>query len=289
MYTKNISNHHKFWLFSSLVGIAILYLNLTWKTTGDLDQLTTESLFWGAIFWLLWRKKDDLDYRSDPLSSFIGLLLLGLILSKAFSLFWFESILLPILPLSAAIALGLIASGLKGLGQYLQELFFVWFLFFPSAVIGFFIDGIVHITVLNAQLASYFLYYIGFNAASQGNQVLLSLPESGNVEAIVNYSCAGIPMILLMLKLSLLLVSLITLSIKQKILIPMFSVGLGFFLGVIRVCILTLSIPNPTHFNYWHGAQGSQIFSTLAIAIFAGFCYLFLETKQGQRQVISNK
>ena len=282
MHTKEISNHHKFWLSSSLVGIAILYLILMWKTTGDIDQLTTDSLFWGAIFWLLWRKKDDLDYRSDPLSGFIGLVLLGLILSKALALFWFESVLLPILPISAAIALCLIASGLKGLGQYLQELFFAWFLFFPTGVIGFFIDGVVHITVLNAKLASYFLYYVGFDVASQGNQVLLSLPESGNVEAIVDYPCAGVPMILLMLKLSLLLVSLITLSSKQKILIPMFSIGLGFFLGVIRVCILTLSIPNPTQFNYWHGAQGSQIFSTLAIVIFAGFCYWFLETKQGQ-------
>ncbi len=289
MYSKKISNYHKFWLSSSLIGIAALYLNLIWKTTGDIDQLTTDSLFWGAIFWLLWRKKDNLDYRSDPLSSFIGLLLLGLILSKALSLFWFESTLLPILPISAAIALGLMASGLKGLGQYFQELFFAWFLFFPTGVIGFFIDGVVHITVLNAKLASYFLYYVGFNAASQGNQVLLSLPESGNIEAIVDYPCAGVPMILLMLKLSLLLVSLITLSSKQKILIPMFSIGLGFFLGVIRVCILTLSIPNPTQFDYWHGAQGSQIFSTLAIVIFAGFCYWFLETKQGQRQVIANK
>ncbi len=282
MYTKEISNHHKFWLSSSLVGIAILYLILMWKTTGDIDQLTTDSLFWGAIFWLLWRKKDDLDYRSDPLSGFIGLLLLGLILSKALALFWFESVLLPILPISTTIALCLMASGLKGLGQYLQELFFAWFLFFPTGVIGFFIDGLVHITVLNAKLASYFLYYVGFDVASRGNQVLLSLPESGNVEAIVDYPCAGVPMILLMLKLSLLLVSLITLSSKQKILIPMFSIGLGFFLGVIRVCILTLSIPNPTQFNYWHGAQGSQIFSTLAIVIFAGFCYWFLETKQGQ-------
>lgn len=289
MYSKKISNYHKFWLSSSLIGIAALYLNLIWKTTGDIDQLTTDSLFWGAIFWLLWRKKDNLDYRSDPLSSFIGLLLLGLILSKALSLFWFESILLPILPITAAIALGLMASGLKGLGQYFQELFFAWFLFFPTGVIGFFIDGIVHITVLNAKLASYFLYYVGFNVASQGNQVLLSLPELGNFKAIVDYPCAGVPMILLMLKLSLLLVSLITLSSKQKILIPMFSIGLGFFLGVIRVCILTLSIPNPTQFDYWHGAPGSQIFSTLAIVIFAGFCYWFLETKQGQRQVIANK
>lgn len=291
MYINNIKKKLKsdrFCLFSSVVAIAILYLSLIWKTTFNADQLTTDGLFWGAILWLLWRKKDDLDYRSDPFSSFLGLLLLGLILAKTLTLFWFESILIPILPFSAAIALSLIASGFRGVGQYWRELFFAWFLFFPTGVIGHFIDGIIHITVLNAKFATYFLYYFGFKVASQGNQVLLSLPKLGEFKAIVDYPCAGVPMILLMLKLSLLLISLVSLSGQQKIIIPTFSIALGFFLGVVRVCILTLLIPNPTKFGYWHGAQGSQIFSTLAITIFAGFCNWILETKQ-QKQVISNQ
>ena len=48
---------------------------------------------------------------------------------------------------------------------------------------------------------------------------------------------------------------------------------MGFFSGVIRVCILTLAVPNPAKFDYWHGNSGSQIFSTFAVCIFAGFCY----------------
>ncbi|MGL5793780.1 MAG: cyanoexosortase A, partial [Waterburya sp.] len=130
MYIKNIVSNHRWWLFSSLIGVAILYLNLIWKTTGDIDQLTTDLLFWGTIFWLLWRKKDVLKYDSDFISSFLGLILLGLILAKTLTLFWFESSLLSLLPFSGAIALSLIASGFTGLGQYIQELFFAWFLFF---------------------------------------------------------------------------------------------------------------------------------------------------------------
>ena len=280
MYGKNYLREDRL-LLSGLVATAILYLNLTWNT-GDIDLVTTSGFYWGAIIWLLWRKRDRLSYNSEPVSSCLGLFLLGLIISKVLSLFWFESTLLPLFPLAMAIALALIASGFKGLSQYKQELFFAWFLFFPEGVIGHALDNIVHITILNAKFATYFLYYIGFNVASQGNQVLLSLPELGEFKAIVDYPCAGVPMILLMLKFALLLINLASLSKQEKLIIPAFSIVLGFLLGVARVSILTLLIPNPSKFDYWHGAQGSQIFSTLAITIFAGFCYWILERKQAK-------
>jgi cyanoexosortase A len=280
MYGKNYLQSEGLWLFSSVLGIACLYLNLIWKTTANIDLLTTNSFYWGAIIWLLWRRKDQLRYYNEPIASFIGLLLVGLILSKTFTLFWFESTLLPLLPISLAIALALIASGCRGFSQYYRELFFVWFLFFPEGVIGNFLDSIIHITILSAKFATYFLYYIGFNVASQGNQVLISLPELGEFKAIVDYPCAGVPMILLMFKLALLLICFTSLSKQEKYLIPLFAIVLGFLLGVIRVCILTLLIPDAAKFAYWHGAPGSQIFSTLAITIFAGFCYWILERKR---------
>ena len=272
---------HRLWLGSSLVGVAMLYLGLIWKTTGDLDRLTTSGLFWGAIIALLWQQRDKIQVRSQPVASFVGLLLLGLILAKTTTLFWFESTLLPLLPIGSAIALALIASGFKGLVQYQRELFFAWFLFFPEGVIGRLIDSVVQITIFNAKFATYCLYYLGFEVASQGNQVILSLPELGQFKAIVDYPCAGVPMILLMLKLALLLISFAPLSKSLKWLIPLFAIALGFLLGVIRVCILTLLIPHPLQFDYWHGSQGSQVFSTLAITIFAGFCWWILESKHG--------
>lgn len=276
---KNYVKDDRLWLISGLAAMAMLYLNLIWKTTRDIDQLTTSGFYWGAIIWLLWQRRDCLRDYSEPCSSFTGLLLLGLVLSKTLSLYAFESTLLPLMPLGMAIALALIASGFRGFVQYRQELFFAGFLFFPEGVIGHWLDGIVHITLLNAKFAAYFLYYLGFNVASQGNQVLLSLPELGEFKAIVDYPCAGLPMILLMLKFSLLLICIAALSRPEKLLIPAFSIILGFWLGVVRVAILTLLIPNPTQFTYWHGAQGSQIFSTLAITIFASFCYWILEKK----------
>lgn len=273
---KEIAKNHGFWLFTILFLLGFFYLNLVWKAFGNLDALTTNLLFYGAIFGLIWQRKDKIRLNSNIFSSFIGLSLLAIVIIKTVYLFSFEDLLLSLVPLCAGIGLALIASGFRGLGQYSRELFFAWFLFFPEGVIGNFLDNIVRITVFNAKLSTYFLYYFGFNVANVGNEVVLSLPNIGDYKAIVDYPCAGMPMILLMLKLSLLLVSFFRLTKFQCFLIPMASIAIGFFLGVIRVCILTLAIPQQATFNYWHGAEGSQIFSTLAILIFSAFAYWLL-------------
>jgi len=276
MSYKGITKNHGFWLFMILFLLGIFYLNLVWKALGNVDELTTHLLFYGAIFGLIWQRKEKIKLNSNIFPSFVGLSLLVIIITKTIYLFSFEDILFSLVPFCAGISLALIASGFRGLGQYSRELFFAWFLFFPEGVIGHFIDNLARITVFNAKLSTYFLYYFGFNVANVGNEVVLSLPNVGDYKAIVDYPCAGMPMILLMLKLSLLLVSFFRLSKFQCFLIPIGSIAIGFFLGVVRVCILTLAIPKQTTFNYWHGAEGSQIFSTIAILIFSAFAYWLL-------------
>ena len=276
---KKYLDSDRFWLLYSCFGVAVLYLNLIWKTTGEIDLITTGIFYWGAIIWLLWRRKDEVLRCSKLGLNLVGCCVLGLILVKTLALFSVESSLLSLFPFIASVALASIASGGR-IDRYKLELFFAWFLFFPEGVIGQAIDGLVKITVLNAKLATYLLYYLGFDVASQGNRVMLSLPEIGQFKAIVDYPCAGLPMMLLMLKFALLIICLAPLAKQDKILVPIFSISLGFCLGVVRVSILTLLIPHADRFDYWHGARGAQIFSTLAIAIFAGFCYWILERNQ---------
>ena len=274
---KILQKSDRFWLFLSLVSFAVLYLNLVWKTTGNIDRLTTDSLFWIAILCLLWQKRHKLNLRSSLFSTCFGLVLIVLVLVKSFSLFWFESTLIPLVPIFISFGLALIASGFKGLSQYWRELFFAWFLFFPVGVLGNAIDKLTRITAINAKLASFLLHYLGFNVASQNNQIFLHLPDSGNFTALVDYPCAGVPMIVLMLKISLLLIAFFPLPKKERILVPLVSLGIGFSLGVIRVGILSLLLPEKAKFDYWHGSAGSQIFSTLAIIIFSLFCHSVLK------------
>ena len=280
MSTKISHFGDRFWLFSSLIGFSILYLNLVWKTTGSIDRLTMDGLFWVAIICLVGRRKDRLNYQSDTISVFLGFCLIGIILFKLVSLFWFESILISLTPVCFAISLALLASGIRGLRQYWQELFFAGFLFFPGDAMGLFIDKLFNISILTAKFSAYSLYYVGFDVSTQGNRLFLYVPNIGEFQAVVRYGCTGIPMMLLMLKLALLLIAFFSLPKIQQILIPMTSVAIGFFLGVIRVCILTLTIPESANFDYWHGYEGSQIFSTLAICIFSGFCYWIFQQRE---------
>ena len=276
-HTKKTIAGDRFFLLSTLIGIAVLHLGLTWKAMGNIDQLVTDSLFWGVILWLLWQKENSLKYKSYVASSFVGWLLLSLVFFKTIGFLEFESIFLSFLPIFTLLPVLLIASGFKGLRHHLQELFFALFLFFPTGAIGYLMDRYFKITVINAKVATYFLYYLGFDTVSQGNEVILNLPEIGKFKAIVGLPCAGIPMIVLILRISLLLISCVCLSKKKQILLPSFSLVLGFLLGVVRVCLLTLLIPYQAQFDYWHGDNGSQIFSTLAIVIFSAFCYWIME------------
>jgi cyanoexosortase A len=272
----------QFWLCASLISFAVFYLTLTWKTTENIDSVITSSLFWGVIFVLLWRRRDRLNFRSDLFSTTFGLSLLAIVLVKSVSLFWFESSLfLPFAPFFGFLGLVAIASGFKGLKQYWLELLLVGLLFFPSDRFGWLFNKYFHIQMLTAKFASYLLYYLGFNTTSQNQDVLLNLSTGKHFVASVNYSCTGVSMIMLMLKLALLLESLLAMKRLQRFLFPIAAVAIGFVLGSIRVSIMTVLLPEPDKFNYWHGTEGAQIFSTLAILLFSGFCYLVLKEGTG--------
>lgn len=266
--------------FLCLINIALFYLIITWRVTGNLDRVITDSLFYAAIIYLFWQRQNKIKFRSDLLSSFIGTSLITIVVIKSLTLLSFENSLAFLIPFFTIFGLSLLTSGFSGILQYTRELFLTGVLFFPEEVMGMFLEKSISVTILNAKLATYFLYYIGFDVINTGNKVLLSLPNIGDFQAIVNYSCSGMPMIILLLKLALALIFLFPFSSKQRILIPILSIITGFMLGVIRVCILTLLIPQPMSFDYWHGNDGAQVFSTLAIMIFCGSAYCFVQ-KQG--------
>ncbi|AFZ36283.1 exosortase [Stanieria cyanosphaera PCC 7437] len=272
---------NQFWFYASLISLAVFYLTLTWKNTQNVDFIVTNSLFWGAIFLLLWRKRKQFSFGSDFFSTTFGLFLLTIVLIKSVSLVWFESLFfLPLTPFFGFLGLIAIAFGLKELRKYWWELLLSGVLFFPSDTLGWWFNRLFQIQIMTAKLANYLLYYFGFNTISQNYNIVLHLPEQGYFTASVNYSCTGVSMIILMFKLALLLESLVMMKQLQRFLFPTAAVMIGFFLGTIRVTIMTVLLPEPDKFTYWHGTEGAQIFSTLAIVIFSSFCYLQLKEQK---------
>jgi cyanoexosortase A len=279
---KRSLKSEQFWFYASLISFAVFYLTLTWKSTKNLDLIVTNSLFWGAIFVLLWRRRKRLVFNSDFISAFLGLLLITLVLIKSLTLYWFESNLFVYLAsFISFLGIALIASGIKNIKQYWLEIFFSGFLFIPTTFFGFWFND--QISLATAKISAYLLYYLGFNTVSKGIQILLHLPNQGDFIAEVNYFCTGILMMGLMLKLALLLASFVPMKQWQRFWFATLALAVGFFLGVIRVSILTLTVPNPEQFAFWHGNEGAQIFSTLSIIIFSLFCYPTLNQPKSKK------
>lgn len=81
----------RFCLFGIVIGLTALHLLLTWRMADDIDRLIIDMLFWGGLLCFLWRKRNILNLESDIFSSFIGFLLIALVLLKSITLFGFES------------------------------------------------------------------------------------------------------------------------------------------------------------------------------------------------------
>ena len=272
----------KFYLFTITVGLSALQLILTWRMIGDMDPLIIGVLFWGAILRLLWRKQDTLNLESDIFSSFFGTLLIALVLAKSISLFLFESSFVIVAPIITALGLGLLASGFKGLKQYWRELIIVLLLslpqssHLPESSLFQIIEDFFKVTTLTAQVAVFFLWYLGFEVTRQGANVFL---PSGSV--LVAPYCTGINAAILLSKLSILFILMFPLDWVKKILVLIGSVFIAFATGVIRVALLAIVVSNKESFAYWHGMEGNHIFATMSILIFGLLCRFMLQPEEG--------
>lgn len=257
----------KFCLFGIAVSLTTLHLILTWRVIGDIDRLILSVLYWGTLLCLLWRKRDKLNLESGIFSSFFGLLLIALVLFKSLSLFWFETDFLKLAPLLLALGLGLLASGIKGLKQYWRELLIVLLLCLPDTSLPQIIDDLFKVSTLTAKFATFVLWYLGFEVSGQGANVIL---RNGSV--FVAEPCTGISTALLLLKLSVIFILMFPGNWKKKILVSIGAVLIAFVTSGIRVALMAVFVSNKEVFDYWHGPEGNQIFSTTSILLFGLFC-----------------
>lgn len=268
----------KFYLFGIAVGLVVYQLLLTWQISNDIDQLTINALFLGAILYSLWGKQSKLSLESDMFSSFLGLLLIVLVLSKSISLFWFETSFLRVIPLTTACGLALLASGMRGLKQYWKELIILFLLSLPPSLFVSIINHLLQITVLTAKVSTFILWYLGFTLSRQGDTMILN-----NGAVMVTPECTGISTALLLIKLAIIYILIFPTSWRERILGISGAIGISFITSTIRVTMLVTVVSDSAAFHYWHGGAGNQIFSTISILCFGVFCNHFLFAKHTDR------
>lgn len=265
----------KLCLFSLAVGVTVLHLLLSWRTDSSSDRLTVNSVYWWAVYALLWRRRNSLNLESGAISSFLGLFLLAFVLIKSVSLFWFESVFLRIFPLLAALSLGLLASGFKGLKQYWREGTIVLLLCLPDGIPFLPIEELFKITTLTAKFATFVLWYAGFTVSNQGNYLIL--PQGAT---LVLTSCTGTATAFVLLKLAVLFIILFPIRRSNRIFLLIASILIAFVTSSLRVAIMSALVADRAAFNYWHNSPGSEIFSSVAIFFFALLCKFLLRLEQ---------
>ena len=219
----------KFLLLGIATGLIAIHLSVTWKR-GYTDLWGISLLFWVTVCYLIWKKHNNLNLVSGSISSFLGALFIAFILLEStFPINKFPYIS----PFISAIGLGLIASGFKGLKQYWQELFL---LFFPGAAYATLLF-LVDLPTLTATFTHFVLWYLGFSASRHGVEITLN---TGVVE--VNPSCSGLEGIHQLWVIAVIFLAVFPTNWKQKILLPIVASLLGFTINGIRVVLMTIFI-----------------------------------------------
>jgi len=260
------------WLFAIAATLACWQVLLLARLDGSSNRLVVDGLFWAAALTVLWQRRRELELRSDPVSTAIGAGLLGLLVAKSLSLFWFETTFLRLTPLLVFAGLVLVASGWR-VWQYGRELGIFLLLVFPFEQLNGWLKNTANLSQLTAAVSNFMLHYVGFDVAREGIRLLL---PSGSV--IVGYECTGGEVILLLLELSLLFILVFPLTWRGRAGLLGGAIAIGFFLGTVRVGILAVLVHDSEKFDFWHGDPGNQIFSMVAMLGYGALCYWVHET-----------
>lgn len=255
----------KFWLLVLAGGLIALHLHSSWEAKLA-NLVITSILFIGAIAFKLKRKHSTLNLESNLFSQIVGSTLVACVFLSQIFLPSYD-FLIRLLPFISGLGLALIASGIKGLKQYWQELMLLLVLAVPLELLIEPVNHIFHITKLLAKISTFILWYLGFQVTRQGD--LIILPERATW---VGPNCSGVLTMLWMLQLAILFLSTYPTNWAKKILVPAVAVLIVIGVNGIRIAIMALlAAYNYPSFEYWH-SDNAQIFSTIPMLIFWGFC-----------------
>ncbi|MBW4612488.1 MAG: cyanoexosortase A [Desmonostoc vinosum HA7617-LM4] len=264
------------WILGIAAGLMAIILTLTWRS-GDVSQMGMSLLFLFAVASLLGEKRHKLSLESGIFPSVVGLSLIALILWQSTYLLggqWLATFT-HASPVIAAISLGLLASGFKGLKQYWQEITILFFLGIPKLIFS----SITDISPITAKFSAFVLWYSGFNVSlHQG--IYIHLP-TGSIK--VYSGCSGVELISHMLGLAVIALLMFPIQRKKSILVLAVAVISAFIVNGIRVALLAVVVSNQRAFDYWHEGDGSRLFGIIAVVIL-GLFYYFLIQQQSKKQ-----
>ncbi len=274
-----------FWVLGITGCLIAINLDIIWTTSQSIDQVVFKILAWGAALFLSWQQRHHLCLKSDITSTIIGLIFIAWVMFRSLFSSITDDVFVNISPLISAISICLIASGFDNLKQYKKELAVVFVSIFPTELLVPIIGKIIGmdismlVSIITSKFSAFVLWYLGFETERLGINIIM---PGG---AITIYErCSGLSDMILLLQISCIVLVMFPLGTYKKIILPITAVILAFIVNSIRVALMAflVAFSNRAAFDYWHGGDGAQIFSTIAIFVFWWFCKFVVTQNESQ-------
>lgn len=256
-----------FWLLSAWVSIIAINITLMARLAESVDETAIQLLTWAVAILLVIRDRPKFKFETTPSAIAAGTLLIVWVLTKSLLTRRVYDVLFILIPIMATIGIALIASGWKGLKQYWQPILLAATLGIPTSFLFAAIERVIPVNVFTAQFANSALWYGGVKVMQEGISIV---SQYGAVE--VARGCAGLPPILMLLRITLMFVFVFPAERWQMWIMFPSAIAIAFIVNSLRVSLLVLISQQEDLFKYWHSGDGSQIFSVIAVSILLALC-----------------
>ncbi|MGY6530131.1 MAG: archaeosortase/exosortase family protein [Cyanobacterium sp.] len=251
---------------SFLSFLITIQLLLYWRYISNFNSFLIDFLFFVALYYQIYSKQIEINAKSNLAEKIIGLSIILLLYFRAKHIFLMEaSVFWYFISILVFLGYILTVAGVRGLNQFR-------FQFFSIVIVVFFEkffsllesrSDILSITVISAKFTSFVLWYLGFDSQTEGSLVYVN---DGLID--IYLGCTAIPLFTVLLRLILIISLLFPLSVR-KILLSVGVAGIiSFILSIIRLIIMALVVNDPIPFEYWHGYEGGNIFTSIGVGIF---------------------
>lgn len=257
----------EFWLLATWVSLIAINITLASRLGESIDDTAMLILTWAVAIALVIRNRKNLKFESSLSAIAIGTLIVIWVLTKSLLTRRITDILFILTPVMATIGVALIASGWKGFKSYWQAILLAATLGIPVTFLFSAIERVIPVNVFTAQFANSVLWYGGVKVIQQG--ITIS-SQFGVVE--VARGCAGLPPILMLLRITLMYILVFPVTRSQMSIMFCSSIAIAFIVNSIRVAWLVIVSSQADAFKYWHTGDGSQMFAVASVSLLLWLC-----------------
>lgn len=266
------------WLF---IASTIAIQNIVVFHTSQNESMTVFAiLIWGGALICMEDLIENLYPSPNPIVAIVASIMLLFILLRTSLVLHSDGVLF-LLPPLAAFALVLLVEKPQFILKFRDSL--LCMLLFPANALLNRIIPEVHLSLLTAKIAAFWLSILGLDPIINGREVML---KGGGVTVLG--ACNGLDMIVQVICIS--IIFLLAFRLKSstfRFTILLLAPLIGLLSNTIRIALLTIFSANGSGhgygfwFDFFHKDTGSLIFSGLAVFVFGSIYMRFLEHELG--------